>query len=43
VCRSCGAILDREKVALYGFVQRDRKSAMEPQRQGEKRDKEAGK
>jgi hypothetical protein len=43
VCRSCGAILDREKAAQYGFVQRDRKSAMESQRQSEKREKEAGK
>jgi hypothetical protein len=43
VCRSRGAILDRDKAAQYGFVGRERKSAMESQRQGEKREKEAGK
>jgi hypothetical protein len=43
VCRSCGAILDREKAAQYGFVARDRKVPAELQRQNEKREKEAGK
>ena len=43
VCRSCGAILDREKAAQYGFVQRDRKLVADSLRQGEKREKEAGK
>jgi hypothetical protein len=43
VCRSCGAILDREKAAQYGFVGRERKMAAESVRQGEKREREAGK
>jgi hypothetical protein len=43
VCRSCGAILDREKAAQYGLFPPERKSATDSQRHGEKRDKEAGK
>jgi len=40
VCRSCGAILDREKAAQYGLVGREEKPAAEPQRSREKREKE---
>jgi hypothetical protein len=43
VCRSCGAILDRDKAAQYGFVARDRKPATDSQKQGERREREAGK
>ena len=43
VCRSCGAILDREKAAQYGLVARDERSAAEAQRHREKREKEPGK
>jgi hypothetical protein len=43
VCRSCRAILDREKAAQYGLVPQERKSVAESQRQSEKREKEAGK
>ena len=43
VCRSCGAILDREKAAQYGLVAKEEKPAAEAQRQKEKREKEAGK
>ena len=43
VCRSCGAILDREKAAQYGLVAKEGKTATEPQRHREKREPEAGK
>jgi hypothetical protein len=43
VCRSCGAILDREKAAQYGLVARDERSASEAQRHREKREKEPAK
>jgi hypothetical protein len=43
VCRSCGAILDREKAAQYGLVARDERSASEAQRTKEKREKEPAK
>jgi hypothetical protein len=43
VCRSCGAILDREKAAQYGLVAREEKFATETQRHREKRDKEPAK
>jgi hypothetical protein len=43
VCRSCGAILDREKAAQYGLVARDERSATEAQRTKEKREKEPSK
>jgi hypothetical protein len=43
VCRSCGAILDRDKAAQYGLVSKDEKTATEAQRHREKREKEAGK
>jgi len=43
VCRSCGAILDREKAAQYGLVGKEGKPGAEPQRQREKREPEAGK
>jgi hypothetical protein len=36
VCRSCGAILDREKAAQYGLVSRQEKSAGESQYHREK-------
>src|SRR5882762_2774617 len=36
VCRSCGAILDREKAAQYGLVPKEERSATESQRHGEK-------
>ncbi len=41
VCRSCGAILDREKAAQYGLVGREENLAPEPQRSRENREKEA--
>lgn len=41
VCRSCGAILDREKAAQYGLVAKEQKMIPETQRQREKQ--EAGK
>jgi hypothetical protein len=37
VCRSCGAILDREKAAQFGLVTREEKSATEAPRHGEKK------
>jgi hypothetical protein len=37
VCRSCGAILDREKAAQFGLVAREEKSATESQRHREKK------
>jgi hypothetical protein len=37
VCRSCGAILDREKAAQFGLVAREEKSATEAQRHREKK------
>ena len=43
VCKSCGAILDREKAAQYGLVAKDDKFPGESQRPKEKRDREAGK
>jgi hypothetical protein len=43
VCRSCGAILDREKAAQFGLVAKEEGSATESQRRGEKRDKESRK
>jgi hypothetical protein len=43
VCRSCGAILDREKAAQYGLVPKEGKSATESPRHKEKREQEAGK
>jgi hypothetical protein len=43
VCRSCGAILDREKAAQYGLVAREERVATDTQRHREKRDKEAAK
>jgi predicted nucleic acid-binding Zn ribbon protein len=43
VCKSCGAILDREKAAQFGLVAKDERFSLEGQRQKEKREKEAGK
>jgi hypothetical protein len=43
VCRSCGAILDRDRAAQYGIVAPERKSATDSSRRGEKRETEAGK
>jgi hypothetical protein len=43
VCRSCGAILDRDKAAQYGLVAKEGKPATEAQRHGEKQEREAGK
>lgn len=43
VCRSCGAILDREKAAQYGLVAKEGKPTTEAQRHREKQEKEAGK
>ncbi len=43
VCRSCGAILNREKAAQYGLVAKEGKTAPEAQRHREKREQEAGK
>jgi hypothetical protein len=37
VCRSCGAILDREKAAQFGLVACEEKSATESQRHREKK------
>jgi hypothetical protein len=37
VCRSCGAILDREKAAQFGLIAREDKSATEAQRHREKK------
>jgi hypothetical protein len=37
VCRSCGAILDREKAAQFGLVAREEKAATEAQRHREKK------
>ena len=37
VCRSCGAILDREKAAQFGLVAREEKIATETQRHREKK------
>ena len=38
VCRSCGAILDREKAAQYGLVAKEDKLSAEP-----RKEKESGK
>ena len=44
VCRSCGAILDREKAARYGLVAREERPAGETPRHRDKSEKEqAGK
>ena len=43
VCRSCRAILDRDKAAQYGLFAKDGQSATEPQRHRDKQEKEAGK
>jgi hypothetical protein len=43
VCRSCGAILDREKAAQYGLVPKEEKSSGESPRPREKREKEVEK
>jgi hypothetical protein len=40
VCRSCGAILDREKAAQFGLVAKEEGAATESQRRGEKRERE---
>src|SRR5205823_12759074 len=41
VCRSCGAILDREKAAQYGLVSREEKFATEPRRHREKQERDS--
>ena len=44
VCRSCGAILDREKAAQYGLVSReprDERAGTEPRRHREKQEKDS--
>ncbi|GAC1626561.1 MAG: hypothetical protein PVS2B2_10280 [Candidatus Acidiferrum sp.] len=43
VCRSCGAILDREKAAQYGLVAKEEKLAAETQRHGDRKEREARK
>ena len=43
VCRSCHAILDREKAARYGLVPKEGKPATESQKHKEKQEREAGK
>ena len=43
VCKSCGAILDREKAAHYGLVAKEAKSVTEAPRHRENREAEAGK
>jgi hypothetical protein len=43
VCRSCGAILDREKAAQYGLVPKEAKNTSESIRHREKKEQEAGK
>ena len=43
VCRSCGAILDREKAAQYGLVAKETKNATESPRHRDKREAEAAK
>jgi hypothetical protein len=43
VCRSCGAILDREKAAQYGLVAKEGKQSTEAQRHRDKQEREAGK
>lgn len=43
VCRSCHAILDREKAAQYGLVPKEGKPATEPQRHREKTEREVAK
>jgi hypothetical protein len=42
VCRSCGAILDREKAAQYGLVAKGERHTRESSGSREKRDNEAG-
>ncbi len=41
VCRSCGAILDREKAAQYGLVSKAERSATESPRHREKKEPES--
>jgi hypothetical protein len=43
VCRSCHAILDREKAAQYGLFAKEGKTATESPRHREKQEREAGK
>jgi hypothetical protein len=43
VCRSCHAILDREKAAQYGLVAKEGKTVTESQRHRDKQEREAGK
>ena len=43
VCRSCGAILDREKAAQYGLVAKEGKTSTEAQRHRDKPEREVGK
>jgi hypothetical protein len=43
VCRSCHAILDREKAAQYGLVAKEGKTARESQRHREKTEREVAK
>lgn len=43
VCRSCGAILNREKAAQYGLVAQETKVLPDAQRQPERKEKEARK
>jgi hypothetical protein len=43
VCRSCGAILDREKAAQYGLVAKEASVSPDAQRQTERKEKEARK
>lgn len=43
VCRSCRAVLDRDKAAQYGILPQERKSASDSRRDGEKREREVGK
>ena len=40
VCKSCGAILDRDKAAQYGLVSKDEKPSTETQHHREKRERE---
>src|ERR1700736_1390553 len=43
VCRSCGAILDREKAAQYGLVAKEASVSPDAQRQTERKEKESRK
>jgi hypothetical protein len=43
VCRSCGAILDRDKAAQYGLVAKEEKMATEAQRHRDGKEKESRK